>query len=108
LSCGKVSFQDTSGREGPAGTTLSLIFDGSNSTLLSPIDLRSNIIKFSELESLCCDFRDQLCEVSLFEFLISQVKEHCLSESGFSLGFIKLLNVLDVVIENLESVAILS
>lgn len=87
---------------------MSLVLDGGNGTLLSPVNSIGNIINSEKLNGFGGNFRDKLSEVSLLEFLISQIEEHGLSKSGFTLGFIECLGVFDVVIENLESVTILT
>lgn len=102
----KVSFQDTGGRECPAGTTLTLIFHWGDGSFLSPINRRSNVIESNEFHHLSSDFRNELSEVSLLELLVSQVEEHGLTISGLTFRFIEGLDVFDIVIEDLESIAV--
>lgn len=54
-----------------------------------------------------CGFGYKLGQIGFSEFLVGQVKEHGLSESGNTLLGIVVLDEFDIVIEDLESVLIL-
>jgi len=101
-------FTRSTGRESPARSTLSLVFNSLNVSFGDPIDVSDEVgvsVDFSGFDL----FGDFGSEVNAFEFCFGQIRE-LVDDLGVGLGFvgIVLFDLLGVLHENSESISLFS